>query len=161
MAELSRTIGSRGRVRHVRDRAYFEWRYRNPLAAYRFLFWGGASLQGYLVLERSLSNLMDRVVVRISDWEAADRGIRATLLKATIQWGRFRELAAWSQAQPEGTADLLVTEGFAAHKERLSRQRSALLVQLTRAGANGDAFRLHGVDLLDLSNWELRLIDAL
>jgi GNAT superfamily N-acetyltransferase len=38
MAELVERVGSDGRIRHVRDREFFTWRFCNPLSRYRFLF---------------------------------------------------------------------------------------------------------------------------
>src|SRR5262245_35605196 len=37
MADLVTQLGHDGRVRHVRDAAFFAWRYANPLQEYRFL----------------------------------------------------------------------------------------------------------------------------
>jgi hypothetical protein len=50
MAALIDRIGHDGRLRHVRDEQYFDWRFRDPLREYRFLYMGKDALDGYLVL---------------------------------------------------------------------------------------------------------------
>jgi len=47
MADLIAQIPLDGRMCHVRDAEYLNWRYCNPRSAYRFLFWGERELQGY------------------------------------------------------------------------------------------------------------------
>jgi len=163
MADLVRRLGTRARIRHVRDTAYLGWRYRNPLAAYRFLYWGNDPLDGYVVLEHSISASADRVTVRVVDWEAARPEIRVALLRSAIRWGRFREIRAWSATQPDGAADVLRQEGFVVVDEpgRLSRHRPALLVRTTRQPEPGCEWTLFDRRLLDRSNWDLRPIAAL
>ena len=70
MESLVKRLPTDGRFRHVRDRTYFDWRFRNPIRNYRFVYAGGDRLDGYLVLQRALDRA-DRV--SIVDWEAAER----------------------------------------------------------------------------------------
>ncbi|GAA0636794.1 hypothetical protein GCM10010174_68110 [Kutzneria viridogrisea] len=53
MVAVARGVPQDGRVRVVRDRAYFTWRAANPLARYYYLVAGGEEPQGYLVAHRS------------------------------------------------------------------------------------------------------------
>lgn len=41
MSELVERLGHDGRIRHLRDREFLAWRFRNPLRLYRFLYAGG------------------------------------------------------------------------------------------------------------------------
>lgn len=50
MAALVDRLGPTGALRGVRDEAFLEWRFKNPLARYRFLYTRGPELEGYLVL---------------------------------------------------------------------------------------------------------------
>jgi GNAT superfamily N-acetyltransferase len=96
MAELVERIGSDGRLRQVRDQEYFAWRFQNPLSRYRFLFWGDAVLEGYLVLRTSIRGKR----VSIVDWEATNMKVRTDLLQAVMQWGKFDKLALWTATLP-------------------------------------------------------------
>ncbi len=51
MSELVVRLGHDGRIRHIRNREFFAWRFRNPLGIYRFLYLGDSQLDGYLVLK--------------------------------------------------------------------------------------------------------------
>ncbi len=163
MADLVRRLRSRTHIRHAREPDYLSWRYRNPLAAYRFLYWGNAPLEGFLVVERSISAAADRVVVRIVDWEAARPEIRDALLRSVLRRGRFREVRAWSACQPDGVADTLREAGFFPLDEpgRLNRHRPALLVRTTRNPHPANDWKLFDHRLLDRSNWDVRLAAAL
>ena len=39
MAELVKRLAYDGRLRHIRDKEYFSWRFKNPFKDYRFIFW--------------------------------------------------------------------------------------------------------------------------
>lgn len=110
MARLVERLGSDGRIRQVRDEAYFAWRFRNPLSRYRFLFSSDARLQGYLVLQTALHGA--DVGVYIVDWEAAEAQVRDDLLRAAIGWGRFAELTIWPATLPADAKILIGEAGF-------------------------------------------------
>jgi GNAT superfamily N-acetyltransferase len=147
MAEFVERVGRGGRMRHVRDEAYFAWRFRNPLSIYRFLFWGDGRLEGYLVLETSRRAYQTQV--RIIDWEASAGEPRAELLRAAIHRGRFADLRVWSATLPTESTALLATNGFTRAKALTPdpRHRHALLAK-----------DLRGDDPLpDLGGWDLRM----
>ena len=85
MAELVERLGHDGRIRHVRDREYFAWRFLNPRASYRFLYAQSARLEGYLVLAAQPGR--PDWGVRLVDWEAVDDRVRRALLVAAFQKG--------------------------------------------------------------------------
>lgn len=148
-----------GRIRHVRDAEYFAWRFRNPLREYRFLFWDDGGLQGYLVLQRSLSDRTDQERVNIADWEAADERIRANLLHAALRWGRFAQLHAWTTGASAPARTLLRDCGFVASAPRDLRARSSgLLVRRLGDARPDEGWMLGSRDLSNIADWDLRML---
>lgn len=72
MADLVSRIGSDGRIRHVLDSEYFQWRFQNPLSRYRYVYCGENHLQGYLVVQEYTSEGAYRNLLNIVHWEAID-----------------------------------------------------------------------------------------
>ena len=56
MADLVRRCEDPHSIRLERSRSFFEWRYRNPLSHYHFLYAESDPLEGYLVLRSGCSN---------------------------------------------------------------------------------------------------------
>jgi len=158
MAELIERIGGDGRMRHVRDQEYFAWRFQNPRAVYRFLFWEDARMEGYLVLRRWVYT--DRVGVNIVDWEATNAQVRADLLQAAIHWGNFPELTIWSATLPDEAKTLLNNTGFEQRggEGNLARYLPTVLVRPIRDEMLKDDWVLADRRLLDVDNWDLRMI---
>jgi len=158
MAELVARLGSDGRIRHVRDEQYFAWRFNDPLSRYRFLYWEDLGLDGYLVLQAS--RYRERSRVSIVDWEAINTQVGAELLQAATHLGCFDVLTIWSATLHDEAKTLLQNAGFTYLEERenIERPRHAILV---RPVANKTP-RAHWVianrRLLDLANWDLRMI---
>jgi len=162
MSQLVERIGSDGRIRHVRDQQYFVWRYRNPGSFCRFLFWEDARLEGYLVLETSALGLEDQPRANIVDWEATNEQVRADLLRAATQWGNFPELMIWSATLPDEARTLLRSSGFRPYVEAgKAPYHSCVLVRSVRDEMLESDWVLAGRRLLDLSNWDLRLLYSL
>lgn len=159
MAALVDRLPWDGRIRHVRDFAYFEWRFRNPMREYRFLFWDDGGLQGYLVLQRSLSDASDQDLVNIADWEAADEHIAAELLRASLDRGRFARVQAWGAAVAPPRQAALDFHGFTAADQRGMRARSrGLLVRKLGEPDGEERWMLGSRDLLQITDWDLRMI---
>jgi len=149
MAELIERIGSDGRVRHVRDEAYFAWRFKNPLSQYRFLFWENQGLEGYLVLHQSLKRVGEGM--NIVDWEAANAQARAGLLEAAIRLAGAETLSIWGATLADESAELLRREGFDfVQSQGLSGSSSSptVLVRATGRETWGS----------DLAGWDIRMI---
>lgn len=152
MAELVRRLPYDGRIRHLRDETYLEWRYANPLRSYRFLYAGETRLDGYLVLQRSLG--FDRGRVSIVDWEASDESLRRKLLSAAIA-GDFPELYAWGSAcSPAGT-ELLRGAGFVP---ATAEYEKSILVRPVRDAELRAPCEMGGRCLDDGAHWDLRMI---
>jgi len=153
MAELVERAGPNWRLRHVRDQTYFAWRFQNPRSHYGFVFWEGARLEGYLVLQRSIQNANG--VANIVDWEATGEDIESDLIDAVVAHGDADELVMWSAALPDRMRSVLQRKGFSLW---VDPQRAAVLVSPTRNGMRDEEWRIAGYDLLDSRNWDLRMI---
>lgn len=159
MAELVVRLEYDGRIRHVRDAPFFDWRFRNPLQSYRFLYSGKDRLDGYLVLQRSLSDRADPFPVNIVDWEAANDRVRADLLRAAIRWGQFPELRCWTASLPAETISLLQDSGFTPMDDAgVGSPIKSLLIKPVRAGQEAKEWQQGDCQLLDMRSWDLRMI---
>lgn len=152
MAGLVRRLPYDGRIRHLRDEAYLGWRYASPICSYLFFHAGGARLDGYLVLQRSLGPGHGRV--SIVDWEAGDEETRSKLLAAAIGGG-FPELYAWRAACPPEAAQLLDREGFVPATDDYEK---TILVRAVDDAELKELLVLGGRRLDDAKEWDLRMI---
>ena len=160
MAELIRRLPWDGRIRHVRDARYLDWRFRNPQHEYRFLYWDDGTLQGYLVLQRYLAASADRERVNIVDWEAVDDRVRADLLDAALKLGDFPRVHIWTVGAAESVRALLQRHGFLVDEERrgVRGHSSGLLVRRLGATPDTDGWLLGERNLLDIADWDLRML---
>jgi hypothetical protein len=157
MADLVRRIGHDGRLRHVRDDVYLGWRFRNPLHAYRFLFWDGDGLEGYLVLQAS--RFGSRHVVNIVDWEATCPSVGAELLRAAVEWGQFPNVAVWTASLSVDMFNELQAAGFVSMDEGpLGRYLPSVLVRGVREDQRIAELALGGRRLLDAATWDMRMV---
>jgi hypothetical protein len=158
MADLIARLPWDGRIRHVRDARYLGWRFRNPSREYRFLFAEGDRLQGYLVLQRVRSDLDDLERVSIVDWEATSDQVRADLLAAALNLGRFGHVYAWMAGAGDSTRALLHEHGFASDSNRITARHQGLLVR--RLGEDPDPahWRLGSRSLLSIDDWDMRML---
>ncbi len=156
MAELVRQLPYDGRIRHLRDETYIDWRYANPLREYLFLYAGGReTLDGYLVLQRSLG--IDHGRVSIVDWEARDERVRDELFAAVIAGG-FPELYAWARAGSPAAAQLLANSGF---EPASAEYEKTILVRPVRDADLKAPCLLGGRHLDKGDDWDLRMIYSL
>jgi hypothetical protein len=166
MAALVERVGSDGRIRHVRDKAFFSWRFEDPFRAFRFLYWDDGELQGYLILSTRHPALRPTEIA-IVDWEAANTQIKNELLRTAIDWGGFDSLTIWSATLPEETRALLRDAGFEHVRPRLRDRTGRLepnwpgfLIRPTMIDVDDDNWTVGGRDLLNISNWEMRQVYA-
>jgi len=157
MARLVSELGHDGRLRHVRNAEYLAWRFANPLHEYRFLYASGCEgLDGYLVLRSRPGASSPRVC--IADLEGRSARVRAELLAAAVQAGRFLELAAWAATLQPGERDALAAQGFEPADSHLTaRGCPCALVRSTRERAPAD-WALESLPLLDPASWDLRML---
>ena len=113
-------------------------------------------MEGYLVLQAY--RLAPERGVNIVDWEAATPGIRAELLRAALDWGRFLELTIWTAALPGDTLALLSAAGFVplGSGSPIKHSATVLVCQVHRGERVSDP-TLSGRRLLESANWDMRM----
>lgn len=153
MAELCRGRSAAERLRHVRDAAYFEWRFGNPLCSYRFLFSGGERLDGYVVAHWGGAS----PVLNIVDWEVSSLPALSRLLEVLGRHspGRIR---VWGSTVDGATVACLADAGYLAAPRAGRRCESLLVRPVPRAGATG--WTIDGLSLRSLDGWSLRMADS-
>jgi GNAT superfamily N-acetyltransferase len=158
MAELVERTADSGLIRHVRDKRYFAWRYKNPLSLYRFLFWEESGLEGFLVLQTK--RYKDYINVNMVDWEAADPRVRSGLLQTAIELGNFDKLVIWSTAISNEAKAVLENTGFnhATIQKGLGQDRPTFLIRPVREKPLETDWVFADRRLLDPANWDLRMI---
>lgn len=159
MARLVADLGHDGRLRHVRDREYLDWRFANPMHEYRFLYAPGRDgLDGYLVLRSRVMGAFPDLRVCIADLEGRSARIRADLLAAATKMGHFAELMAWTSTLQPAERTALVERGFEPTDPHLAaRGCPCVLVRSTRDGAAPE-WALESHPLLDPASWDLRML---
>ncbi|MDH3315655.1 MAG: GNAT family N-acetyltransferase [Gammaproteobacteria bacterium] len=153
MAQLVARLPRDGRIRHVRDEAFFAWRFGNPLHNYRFFYGGREQLRGYLVLQQTPSVSGDRAC--IVDWEAESELMRAELLSAAIGYGKFPEMCIWQLGVSPSTARVLERHKF---KSLVAPHEHSVLVRSVRDDELNAPWILGGRRLDDANQWDLRMI---
>lgn len=159
MIQLIRRIGHDGRLRHVRDVAFLNWRLSNPLAEYRFCFVGEEALDGYAILRRSVAAGVPDAKVVIADIEAIDERTRSALLDAAVRSVAFDQLYAWSAILKPCDIEFLKQAGFTpAMGISNFHEHPQILVRPTNAARFEAPWCLEGVPLLEARNWDMRMI---
>jgi hypothetical protein len=160
MAKLLERVAGDDCLRHVRDREFFSWRYRNPRSEYRFLYWGDNQIDGYLILRARIGSNDGKAI--IVEWEATDLEISDQLLKAATQLGNFEEISMWSETLSAELKQLLHDGGFNFqdfNEEEASNHFPPLVlikpIQPERFNSN---WEIDGINMLDMHNWDLRAI---
>ena len=139
---------------------YYAWRFTNPRSEYRFLFWEDTAVKGYLVLQFDRRRKRDRI--GLVDWEAANLQVKAEMLEAAIEYGPFESIFLWSATLSQEEKEILCNARFKPVKEEkgvVKNYPSVLVFPVRNGSVEGD-FMINGKNLLDLSNWDLRLIDS-
>jgi hypothetical protein len=155
MEDLVVRADSQRGIRHLRNETFFEWRFRNPRANYRYLFWDEAeTLSGYLVLGNPIGNSN----LYIADWEAADPDVLIGLMQAALTWtGRRQDIETWSGTLSPERMTVLARAGF-AEKPTTSRYSGRLLIHSLR-DAEGESPEPPVIKVLeDIQSWDLRMI---
>jgi hypothetical protein len=159
MADLVVRIGTNGKIRHVRDGEYFSWRFQNPLSSYRFLYWMRDRLEGYLVLQEYQSDFGDQDRLNIVDWEGSSAAVKRDMLRAACVVAHDRPLWIWAASLPEVEARLLERRHFRIVGEPPTHPMPpAILVHPLRDGQSELNWQFADRSLLDLSNWDLRML---
>jgi hypothetical protein len=163
MSALVRGIGTDGRIQHVRDPTYFEWRFQNPFSQYGFLYCDRAELEGYLALQERPMDPEDPAL-NIVDWEASSPEVFERLLRsASHVAGPNRQLFIWSATLSPLYSALLAKNGFRAidTEPGPGRQLPAMLVRSLKEDRPASEWTFAGRRLLDLADWNLRMLDSM
>ena len=158
MASLVERTGRDGRLSHDKGQRFFEWRFKNPLSNYRFLFWDGSELEGYIVLQSSRKR--DSSTVNIVDWEVTSTEILQDLVKTAISWGACNELAIDTSIFSEDFSRTLKEIGFQdlVPKGDFRKYSVSVLVRPVSDEMLDVEWTLDERNLLALTNWDLRMI---
>ena len=94
--------------------------------------------------------------INIADWEAVDDRVRAELLAAALEWGRFSLVDAWTVGLFESERSLLERRGFAPIASGSRLRKEGLLIR--RLAEDAAPWMLGGRAALDVANWDLRML---
>jgi hypothetical protein len=157
MTEFVEKLCNDGRIRHVRDRNFFSWRYKNPRSEYRFLYWGDEEkIDGYITI-RSRGNKKDGKVM-IVDWEAVDHEISRQLLNASIKLGEFNSISTWSETLSLEKKNLLIDCGFKISTYNIEENPTHFPPVLLIKNITDNNWKIENCNMLEIHNWDLRPI---
>jgi hypothetical protein len=157
MARLAAATATDGRIRHVRDASYLDWRFRNPLHEYRFVYgYRAGELVGYLVLQRGRSAYANARRINLADWTVQSASVLRSLLASTIAFSSAPELVTWSATLSSDERQVFAGLGFApTDPEDQARGLPCILIR----GVEADGRLPAGSQaLLDIRNWDVRMI---
>ncbi len=100
-----------GRIRHVKNQAFFDWRFRNPKKTYGFVKAESGNAWGYLVVQApAVAGGNEAALV---DWEVDDPKLFGAMVAALCRSGVFDSLGVWSAALAPELKTQLPGLGFA------------------------------------------------
>ncbi len=156
MADLVRRRRHDGRIRHVRDEAWFAWRFRQPTARFRFLFLQSrdGAIDGYLVLHCKPKGAAGPVQIVDCEGDEASAGV---LLEAVVRKCGLDRIVAWrATLEPVGEAAIR-RAGFTDIEVRSVAEAYPTVLVLPNAHSPVlTPWRLAGRDVLAPANWDLR-----
>lgn len=165
MADLvSRQSMNDGRIRRVRDEAFFRWRFRDPSSRYRFVYFDrDGQLQGFAVLHRRAAPSQDRTL-HLVDW-GIDAGMTwENLLDIVTDYAdRIQQsLITWEGTHPVDARERLVDFGFSSRKEPgpLARSRPTILVRKIGLDPESEDWTVGSQTIDDAGCWDLRMTDS-
>jgi GNAT superfamily N-acetyltransferase len=143
-----------GRLGHLRDDAFYGWRFRDPGSDYRFLFLErGGNLDGFFALEQRRRGGW----INILDWAVRDAEATRRLLEATLVSGA--EVQIWSATLPAAFLEELRAAGFAlgaAGAPGRPANPQGPFITATDDRPSED-WAIEGLPLLDADRWDLRM----
>lgn len=159
LADLMSRLPVNRRIRHVRDSAFYMWRYANPSREYRFILYEAQGrLEGYLALAHCRSLGSDTPLL-IVDWVGATEEIRTELLEFVVSSASAYGIRVWSASLPPESQARLAHAGFGPAQTEL-RKRGLPCVLLRKLEPSGE-WLMGGVPVLDPMSWHVCLIDSM
>jgi hypothetical protein len=157
MSGLVARLPADGRIALSRTRAFFAWRFDNPICEYRFLFREGDNFEGYLVLQRTPGNLG---TLNIVDWESSGLAVKEELLEAAVRLAGPCALSVWTMSLGRDDLAILERAGFARIDVTGggTRMPRGLLVKRLAADADPGEWTIADRPALDPASWNLQMI---
>ena len=154
LAALASRTSSPGTVRHVRDAAFYRWRYANPQREYRLLVSESEGrVTGYVAIGRQRPRA-DTLPLYFADWEGEGPAIRAHLLERAVKLCSSQTIRVWARVS-EDEGSLLEDLGFRQSQPELRAQGMPCV--LFRAIDPDD----ENVRAMERLPWDVRLIDSM
>lgn len=156
MVHLKRELVRDSRIRHVQNEEYYTWRLQNPASYYRYLFWDGSKMEGYLILQAT--RFFPGHPIALVDWCASSDEIHAELIHAAIQLTHSEDLFTWSATLSEGERGTFENVGFRLLPEGSTNNPWIAAACSVREMLNQE-WCLADQRLLDIKNCDFRLLD--
>lgn len=160
MAGLINRLADDGRITRVRDEAFFAWRFDNPRFCFRFLFWQGERIEGYLVLS---ANLWEGPrMTTIADWEASCETVAKALIEAAVDCAESDSLMLWSLSLSPDRLKIAKDAGFRHVDDSGGNKGYNPGIQILPLSLNrsNDDLVFAGTDFADPAAWNMRLLSA-
>jgi GNAT superfamily N-acetyltransferase len=156
LAALATSPLADGSVRHVRDAAFYRWRYANPQREYRFLLAESKGrLTGYLAIGRQRPR-PDTLPLYVADWAGESAAICSELLGRAVELCGSDTIRVWAASVSEEERSQLERLGFEPAQHELRAQGMPCV--LFRSSDPDDADR---TTTIERSTWDVRLIDSM
>jgi GNAT superfamily N-acetyltransferase len=160
MADLAARCRVSGRISHVRDETYFEWRFQSPLSSYRFFFLGRSTLEAYAVLQARQFPMNGRTV-RLAELVGVSAAARKQVLAAAIEACPRVSIDVWTSSLDEDDRAALAAHGFRDQTAKSAAEYTpAVLVRSVATRIPPRPWMFDGQDVLDRGNWNLSLLDS-
>ena len=160
MADLIRRVETDGRIRQMRDEAYFRWRFGSPRSTYRFFFLGSQTIDAYLMVQARVYPKHGHTI-RIGDWVGVSSDARATVLRAALASLPRGTMEIWATSFTEKDRTRLREGGFVERTYRSAADGSpAVLTRPVASPIPPRPWSFGGQDILDIDNWNLRMLDS-
>jgi len=156
LAALATPPLANGSVRHVRDAAFYRWRYANPEREYRFLrSESEGRLNGYLAIG-SQRPRPETLPLYVADWETESAVICSELLERAVDLSGSDRIRVWAASVSEEARSQLERLGFEPAQHEL--RAHGMPCVLFRSVDPDDADR---AATIERSTWDVRLIDSM
>jgi GNAT superfamily N-acetyltransferase len=128
MADLCARAERPDSIRQQHDERFLEWRFRNPFARYRFLYWRESSrLEAYLVVQQHAAGNRQLALV---DWAFVSVEAMTHLIETALGLAGLWPAIVWLGGRPDAERALFLRAGFVQNRIPAGdRRRPGLLVK--------------------------------
>lgn len=160
MVRLAAACEDGRRLQRVRDEEYFQWRFRNPISNYRFLYkWDDDRLRGFLVMQEFVNQTDGRVA--FVDITTESSQVAVDLLRSALALGGFGHVTMLAHSLADDVHEYLGRHGFRFEGPR--RGVPSLILKPLETVEPGQSDCVPLFDLINpmvLDSWHLQLIDS-